>query len=986
MAEIELRFLGDFEVIRDSQPQKLPPSKKTRALLAYLSLNPRAFRREHLCELLWEIPDDPRGSLRWSLSKLRRLIDDKENPRIDADRVNVRINTDDIVIDVSELRELAGNGLAGATLETLESAVTRYRSNFLEGLEFPNFHDFHTWCVAEREQSLRDRAALLTELIKRYSNSPESALPHARTLVGLSPYDEESRATLIRLLYAAKQPAEAEQQYELGLRMLREAGVTPSGTLHAARRGPAGIGSPHDTVRPDSAPSERPQIAASAGLVGREEEIGQLANTIGKAIRERRAEVVLVRGAPGIGKTRVLESVLDIARQQDAFVLQATAFESDALRPFSVWIDSLRALESDVYEEIFGNADITNRDRLFAGLGELVARHAVKKLVVIVFDDMHWGDESSATALHYIARMNRDKPLLGILAARGGELRDNAPMQQAMRGLRRDGLFQEFRLRPLPEDALARLIAEQAPDADSHRLSRECNGNPLLAIELARAEIEGAGGGSLTELVRERLARFCVTGAEVIQWAALLRPRIDVPSIVRVTGLDAAEVGEVFEIAERQAMLLQGKRGLRFSHDLVAQAVYTDISPLRRQLMHRRVAELLEQDTALDLGQASDLAHHAMQSGDTGLAARAMVSAGRLCLRFFANDEALSLAGKGLQLANELSGAERIRAEVELHDILLSAGPIDDWEAAAGQYAALAEAALDHGELAHARLGYQMASYVRWAQGDWTAAREQSLQAERVIRGTDSETHVIAMAETAKCLVMLERDLSQADALLMEAEAVADRRHFMHHAIQAGLGMLRYHENRLDEAEEFFQQSRTLCKSAGDRLNEFLANEYIVMIDIQRGRFSEARNRSEQLVSLGEKIREGSEKPFAHALLGLCNYALGDNAKSFDAALEDLRLADAKYRLAYLLTRAALIDCERGKKQSATARAREALGYAETLERPTEMLLAHAVLACGYDDGDESEDTAYHAREVDRLQSTAADWTRDIATRLAAVA
>jgi DNA-binding SARP family transcriptional activator len=985
MAEIELRFLGDFEVFRDGQPQKLPPSKKTRALLAYLSLNRRPFRREHLCELLWEVPDDPRGSLRWSLSKLRRLIDDGDKPRIDADRVNVRINTDDMVIDVSELRELAGNGLAEATLENLESAAARFRSNFLEGLEFPNFHDFHTWCVAEREQSLRDRGALLTELIKRYSDSPERALPHARALVGLSPYDEESRATLIRLLYAAKQPVEAEQQYQLGLRMLREAGVTPSGALHAARRGPRFDASPV-AVQADLAPAEPLHKVASVGLVGREEEIGRLANTIGDVIRERQAEVVLVRGAPGIGKTRVLESVLDIARRQDAFVLQATAFESDALRPFSVWIDSLRTLDNGDYEEIFGNADITNRDRLFAGLGDLVAREAAKGLVVVVFDDMHWGDESSAAALHYVARMNRDKPLLGILAARGGELRDNGPMQQALRGLRRDGLFEELRLQPLPESALAELIAEQAPNADSHRLSRECNGNPLLAIELARAEIEGAGGRSLTELVRERLARFSVTGTEVIQWAALLRPRIDVPTLVRVTGLDAAEVGEILELAERHTMLLQGKRGLRFSHDLVAQAVYTDISPLRRQLMHHRVAELLEQDTALDLAQASDLAHHAMQSGDTGLAARAMVSAGRLCLRFFANDEALSLAGKGLQFADELTGAERVRAEVELHDILLSAGPIDDWEAAAEQYAVLAEAALDHGELAHARLGYQMASYVRWAQGDWTAAREQSLQAERVIRGTDSETHVIAMAETAKCLVMLERDLSQADALLMEAEAVADRRHFMHHAIQAGLGMLRYHENRLDEAEEFFQQSRTLCKSAGDRLNEFLANEYIVMIDIQRGCFSEARNRSKQLVSLGEKIREGSEKPFAHALLGLCNYALGDNAESFDAALGDLRLADAKYRLAYLLTRAALIDCERGKKQSAAARAREALGYAETLERPTEMLLAHAVLACGYDDARKPEDTAYHAREVGRLQSTAADWTRDIATRLATVA
>lgn len=64
MAGLELRFLGDFEVRRDGRAVPLPPSKKTRALLAYLCLQPRRFSREQLCQLLWEVPDDPRGSLR----------------------------------------------------------------------------------------------------------------------------------------------------------------------------------------------------------------------------------------------------------------------------------------------------------------------------------------------------------------------------------------------------------------------------------------------------------------------------------------------------------------------------------------------------------------------------------------------------------------------------------------------------------------------------------------------------------------------------------------------------------------------------------------------------------------------------------------------------------------------------------------------------------------------------------------------------------
>lgn len=56
MSGPELRFLGEFKVIRDGQATILPPSRKTRALLACLSLNRRRFRREQLFDLLWEVP------------------------------------------------------------------------------------------------------------------------------------------------------------------------------------------------------------------------------------------------------------------------------------------------------------------------------------------------------------------------------------------------------------------------------------------------------------------------------------------------------------------------------------------------------------------------------------------------------------------------------------------------------------------------------------------------------------------------------------------------------------------------------------------------------------------------------------------------------------------------------------------------------------------------------------------------------------------
>jgi tetratricopeptide (TPR) repeat protein len=322
-------------------------------------------------------------------------------------------------------------------------------------------------------------------------------------------------------------------------------------------------------------------------------------------------------------------------------------------------------------------------------------------------------------------------------------------------------------------------------------------------------------------------------------------------------------------------------------------------------------------------------------------------------------------------------------AEIDLHDILLAAGPLADRESAARNYAALAEQALDHGALGHARLGYHMASYVRWTQGKWQAAREQTLQAVRVVRGGGEEAQIVGMAETAKCLVMIERDISRADAILMEASALAERSGFRHHAIAAGLGMLRFHENRLDEAEERFREARALCKSAGDRLNEYQANEYLIMLDLQRGRFPEARERCRELVALGDKLREGSEEPYARAIAGLCTYAIDDDAAELDAALADLRVADAKHRLAYILTRAALIDSERGRTQAATERASEALRYATMLERATEMLIANAVLSHQHGVLGDARRAARFRQEVERIRENGASpWTHALAEKL----
>ncbi len=941
MASLKLNFLGDLEVVRDGQPLPLPPSKKTRALLAYLALNGRDFRREHLCELLWELPDDPKGSLRWSLSKLRRLVDDDAR-RIVADRSHVRFEPHGASIDVAELRHLADTALASSTIEALEAAAKRYRGNFLEGLDLPNFHDFHAWCAAERELAARAQAAVLSTLVDRLGPEPARALPHARALVTIDPYDEWARATLIRLLSAVGHADEAEQHFQLGMRLLNEIGAPPSAALIDARRASDGKSSLVTAPKATAAVAPLPRVD---GLIGRDAEAADLCADFARVLARGQPQVTLLFGRPGIGKSTLLSALEEPAHAAGAIVLRASAVESETIRPFAVWIDALRRFDAKTATDVFRSESEDTRDRLFARLSKLLALQAEQRPVLILVDDLQWCDESSAAAMHYALRMNPQLPVFIALTARDDELRDNSAVQQALRGLRHDGLLKEVALGPLSNESVERLITAYAPNADARALTGACGGNPLIAIELARAITFGERGSSLDELVLERVSRCDAGTADLIRWAAVLSPRIDAAFLARVTELDVARIEHALDIAERQALMQLTEEGFRFSHTLIARYIYGDISPVRRRVMHRRVAELLERETALDLQTAADLAHHAQQSGEPDLAARAMICAGRLCLRFFANDDAQSLAHQGLAFAARLDDAARVRVTLELKDILMLAAPVPDWQSEASTLVELAEQALDHGAPSHARLGYHMASYLRWAHGDWARAREATLQAARATRAGADEDQVVGMAEAAKCLAMLERDLSVADAMLLEARSLASRKHVATAAIPAGLGMLRFHEGALDEAEALFDEARLLCKSAGDRLNEFQANEYLVMIDVERENYDAAKRRARALVELGAKLRDGSEAPFAEAVAAMCEYAVDDDPAALDDAIDALRTADAKHRLAYVLTRTALLDLARGRPSDAMARAGEALGYAEILERPTEQLLAHVVLA-----------------------------------------
>ena len=493
----------------------------------------------------------------------------------------------------------------------------------------------------------------------------------------------------------------------------------------------------------------------------------------------------MLKGESGVGKTRLLAELSDEARRRGCTVFEATAYEAEAGRPYGPWIDALRRLPADVASEADGAAlspllpelgnsseNAPSRDRLFGAVVDLVATRARPEApALLLFDDIHWCDDATSELLHYVARMSVNRPVAIVFGARDGELIDNESAMRMLRSFRRDGVIDEHLLLPLSEKDVEELVRSIHGSADAAEVFNLSGGNALMARELARASSAGeAVPGSLRELDHRsnRATRFPNPATRSAGGGRPLGPTFDVARLTELVSLEFDPLMGALAELERRALLESAGASAEmyaFHHALVHQVVYSQISEPRRKLMHLRIAQFLDGRDDPDGTISLELAHHASVGGDAAMAVRACVAAGGRCLRVFANAEAYTHARRGLRLVEELPDPERVRLRMELEQISLGARWPEDPEGESGRIEALAEEALDAGCPEHARLGFTLVSTLRWHEGALGDAHRLSLRAELASRGTDDHNRAIGIAETARCLVILERDLAQAEAL-----------------------------------------------------------------------------------------------------------------------------------------------------------------------------------------------------------------------------
>ncbi|SJM31426.1 BTAD domain-containing putative transcriptional regulator [Mesorhizobium delmotii] len=210
-AGLSVRLLGPLTIIRDGATVQLPASRKVRALFAYLALAPHAVGRSRLCELLWDVPNDPRSELRWCLSKLRGILDEPDRHRIETSGDTIALDLEGVCVDAVDIASATAKGIETLDLQRLQALSGMFVGDFLDGLEIDRSPHFNSWLIAQRRRFSAWHAAILEHLVSKLPADADEMSAHLEKWVELAPFDERAHLALLTRLAQRGQIAACEE-------------------------------------------------------------------------------------------------------------------------------------------------------------------------------------------------------------------------------------------------------------------------------------------------------------------------------------------------------------------------------------------------------------------------------------------------------------------------------------------------------------------------------------------------------------------------------------------------------------------------------------------------------------------------------------------------------------------------------------------------------------------------------------------------------
>ncbi|WP_328364969.1 AAA family ATPase [Micromonospora zamorensis] len=645
--------LGPVTAVTARGPAPLRGHRQRLVLARLLIAHGRVVPVERLVDDLWEVATDGAvGAIRTFVADLRRALEPDRPPR-QPPRILVTeppgyvlraapdaVDAGQFEAAVGEAGRLLAAGRPAPALATLDGAMRLWRG--------PAYADCanEPWAVAEinrldelRMLAVERRAEVLLAL-----GRPDEAAADLPAHLASYPLREDAWRLLAVARYRAGRQGDALAALrEARHALVTELGVDPGPEL---RRLEADIlaQAPHLTpaLDDDATPSPvrpvEPGPARQRPFVGRDTELDRLRQAAEAASRRREPTLALLSGDPGAGKTAMAETLTERLAAEGWTTAWGRSPEYEGAPPAWPWTQITDALAgpadagpADGLVADDGSGDPAGtRFRRHRAVASLVSAVADRGPVLLVLDDLHRADGDTLDLL--TALLTGPQPATGPVLILGTYRATEISPELTAALARAAGLepIREY-LAGLPvsaTDELARAVVGAALDPATARLIHDrSGGNPFFVRELAQlyaSEGEVALAAvppGVRDVIRHRLAQLPTPTRTVLRQAAVLGRDLD-PEVLGALVGDPTAVLDAVDRALQAGFLTEREPDgrLRFTHILVRDTLYADLSTPRRAAWHAAVAEVLRQREPVE---PAALAHHLLRAGGPVAAGRA---------------------------------------------------------------------------------------------------------------------------------------------------------------------------------------------------------------------------------------------------------------------------------------------------------------------------------------------------------------------------
>jgi DNA-binding SARP family transcriptional activator len=645
MRQLQVRLLGRFEVIVDSRPVPVGawPHSRAADLVKLLALAPRQrMSRDEVLESLWPRLDvaSAAANLHKAASYVRRALGDRG-----------------AVVLRGGVVELAPDAEVSTDVERFANGD----DSAYGGVLLPD-DAYEEWTLGPRAR-LRERRLSTLRAEGRWD-----------AVLREDPADEEAHRGLMRRHKSHGDAPAVARQFRLMRDELARLGAEPSAETLALQRellrGPA-----VHALRLLHAPVEgrdRELVAASAAL-------GRAASGEGGAL--------LVTGALGIGKTRLVEAVIAEAEQYGFHTLRGAVHEAEGRTPYAPLVEALDPLVARRPELAAALTDsaqgalslllpslslghggaqpAADRHRIFSAVAQLLAHAAADRGAMLAIDDLHAADEATLALFHHLARSAVAEHLLLVGGMRNEPLPEAAELVRS--SLLDRGAATELALGPLDRAAVTsiarRAAARPLPAGALAAIERSATGNPFFAEELA-ASIDASGELTvprrLREVVGRRLERLEPLGEQLLAGLAVMDDGFTAAQLAALVG--DAPVAEALRSAVAAGVLETTRGRYAFRHALVRDELAARLPEPGLREVHADAAGLLAADDA----PPEVVAHHLLRAGRPQEAVPLLIRAADWAAGVGAYRDGADWAERALDHADEQQRPELLALRAQL--------------------------------------------------------------------------------------------------------------------------------------------------------------------------------------------------------------------------------------------------------------------------------------------------------------------------------